>query len=272
MKNNKIQNALDFNLDTIAEAHANGELLLAVTGVDDILAKKVKYKDSDLKKAVNLPKEVAQKCKQFLETKGFEKINLNLKKVNFLEVQEAILEEKDSNTMAEIIKTIPDDLQTQYVYAVSQALDTLESIVPRLPMSISKNIRPSDLIVGKFNRAYRTINEPLTIMDDLLQGCLSYGQVETLIIVYPNLYKLFVNTMLTMGIELAKKDQEVLVGYNKLKQLSILFMSNTVPPDLQTILQSNFAGADVTDAEQPTGAVPDLAKQNMTKTQRIENK
>ena len=271
---NKIQTS------TIGEAfraEESSEALLAITGVKGALMseKPIKVTAAILDRAYKLQKEIAKQCHSFIENKGFEKINLNLENQDFIEMQDAIFELKDHYWLAKRIENIPVDISETYSVLLVKVLDGLQSIVPRLPISISaRKTRVNDFEVSRFNRSFRTIDNPMSVLDDLEQGCLSRQQVTTLIAFYPKLYELIKTSMIATATEVTMADPEFQLPYNKLKQLSVLMLSNTVPADLQALLQANFVKEDEEAAAQkkPSSSTMNLSQRTQTASQRVEQK
>lgn len=269
-----LQNVESTTFDQAAEVNISGEGLLAVTGVRSALEKQaVKVSEATLSKAISLNKVIGKKCKEFLLTPEFNKIDLNLEPIDFLELQEKIIQSYDANWLSKVIEQVPNDLKTDYSLALSNALQILKQLTPRLPVSITAaKSRPNDFEQSRFNRAFRTVNNPLSVLDDLEMGCLSRGQVATLISAYPQLYKLINETLTATGILITSKQPEFQLPYPKLKQLSVLMLSNTVPPDLQALLQENFTKQQ----QQQPANVPrkklELDKQQQTPIDRLQTK
>ena len=257
----------------------DGTSLLSVVGLKAILSDKhIAITESQLKQAGKLSDKVLKLCKEFLSESEFKAINLHLKPLNFIEVQKAITQSIDIEWLSKKLEGFPsDETKLSFAQALGPAVQYLRQQSPVLPISItSKSIKPADFVVARFNRVYRTIDDPLTILTDMQMGCLSRSQVETLSVVYPSLYELYKSGLQAAAIELTAKDPNYQVSYDKLKQISVLLLSSMVPPDLQTLLQNNF----VTRSEDPnnpenmqqSGSVPDVAKLTETKQQRIDNK
>ncbi len=260
------------NLNDTNEILVNGEALLAITGFDPVLKKgPVKISQLNMKRAANLSSQVYRMCKEFLTEKEFMKGSLDLPKIDFLEMLDAINATVDENWLADKISEVPEWLQPDYALVLGQAFEHLRQAIPVLPVSItSRQTRPSDFQLSRFNRAYRTISNPMSVMDDLLKGFLSRSQVDTLITVYPELYSLIKDNLMLVATELTAKNKDYQVPYNKLKQISVLLLSSVVPPDLQTVLQANFIKQEE-PANSNSGA-PNPAEASITKMQAIDQK
>lgn len=270
------QKIQDVTLDQALDVYEQSEALLALTGVEDalMLDRPIKVTDALIARSYKLHKDITKQCYQFIEQPTFDKINLNLQDVNFIEMQEKMFEAKDADWITKKVQDIPQDLVSGYSVLLVRLLDQLLALVPRLPVSISSDKRrPNDFAVAKFQTAFRTINDPMTILSDLQQGCLSRGQVSTVIVAYPKLYELMKSSLIAAAVEVQNKDPEHVLPYSKLKQLSVFMLMNTVPPDLQAFLQGNFKKADEDEARQAQNDKQiNFAKQAETKTQRISEK
>lgn len=260
-------------VDPAAKMAADGTVLLAITGISAALAKSViKITRTDIKKAVELPKTVAETCYEFLSTKGFKKIKLDLPEINYLDTIEIISTTMDAETLADKISQVPESIRPQYGAALLDSLGMLLNSAPKLPVSItSSKVRPSDFEVAKFERTYRTINDPLTVLKDMTMGCLSRQQVDTMLGVYPNLYELISTGLSAAAARILEKDPEYIVPYDKLKMLSVFHLNTTVPADLIQYLQSNFAKQDISMNQGPKHT-PQVADMQETSAQRIQQK
>ncbi len=260
--------------DKVIAPLTDGSTLLAVVPVSQILSKGgIKQPESALKRAGKLPDEILKRCKTFLLEPKFEKINLNLPKIDFLDINEKLSEAVDQRWVAEKLSHLPNlESQQSFSLALGKAFEYLRMQIPKIPVSItSRASRPSDFEVSRFNRIYRTVDDPMTILSDLEQGCLSREQVITLEAVYPSLYILIKEGLLSSAIEITSKDKEFVVPYPKLKQISVLLLSSTVQPDLQSILQDNFEKASADEVPTRGGAL-NLAESAETNISKMQNR
>lgn len=260
-------------IDTQMEAISQGEPLLAAIGIMPILkAGKLKVSDKTLKDAEELPKTITKRCYDFLKDPGFKKISLDLPQVDFLSIRETLTEPKDNLWLEEKFESLDDpDMQLELGSALQNALVYLNTKLPPLPVSItSRKTRPSDFQMSQFNRALRTVDKPLTVIGDMEMGCLSREQVKCVKAVYPNLYQLMLDSMQAAVIAISAKDPEYVVPYAKLKQLSVLLLSDTVPGDLQTILQDNFNKQEEHKEGPNLKGSADPIETGMSKAQKVE--
>lgn len=255
----------------------SGEELVAVVGLEPLLKKgKLKLTNAQLTRASKLQLEVYKRCKAFLENKkkpGPPK--LNLPDIDFLDLQKLLTLANASDWIQDKIEDLESvELQLSYAMALKQALNYLVAILPKLPVSItSKKSRPSDFELSRFNRAYRTIDDPMTVLSDMEQWCLSRGQVQVLRDVYPNLASLIEQSLLEASIDITTKDPEFEASYDQMKQISVLMLSNTVSPDLQTLLQDNFIPQEGEESSASGGGTsPEYAESYYTKQQKAEQR
>ena len=263
-------------LRTLSTAATNpllsGEALVAVVGISSLFSKDpIKFNKFTKAKIVKLPQEVVDSITHFLTQKEFDKIKLKMPNEDFLDLSDKITKSLDMEIITAKVESVPLDLQMEMTTGLMKVLQYLREQIPALPTSISsQKTRPSEFLLARFNNLWRTAEDPLVILEDLNQGILSRGQVDQLAMMYPDLWALYKEAVVTIGIELSGKDPEFTIPYNKLKQVSVLMLTNTVPADLQTLLQGNFKKEDKN--EPSGGSVPNIAKITQTKSNRLEQK
>lgn len=259
--------------DEAAPYMVSGEPVLVATGKTELLTDKpIKFTQQGKTALYRQPDKVYADLKEFLSTENFKKGGLDLPDLDTIELTLDLQKTLDPEWLAEKCSKLPDEFQQPTMVSYVRALDALRLNQPVLSTSIvSQRTRPTDFHVAKFERAYRTISDPYTIITDLQKGYLCRGQIDTLMQAYPHFYELIKSTLMVVGMELTAQDKEFEVPYNKLKQVSVLMLSTTVPPDLQTFLQQGFFGPDQTETlEQTSGKAPDIAEGSATKMQKLE--
>ena len=261
----------DLTLDAQVAVEESGEALASVVGIVDAMLGKVKFSDSTIMQSTKVGKKVSAAIKEFLN-EPFSPIKLELKDYDFRKLYDAVFEVRDVDWLAAAIENVPLDQAAIVSGKLLELIEILKNVTPRLPMSIaSSKARINEFEVSRFNQTLRVLDEPLELLKELNMGCLSRGQVVTLATAYPNLYQLINETLQLQATELVAKDPEFQLPWEKLKQVSVLMLSNTIPADLQGLLQSNFQKEDATEQAARMDGV-DIAKVNETKVNRLENK
>jgi len=172
------------------------------------------------------------------------------------------VEGMDDAKLARVVGTVVDEeLQVNLGLAINVALDFLNS---RIPPALVRS-KPSDFLAASFTRAWRTISNPLTIVDDLEMGCLSTDQIRILKAVYPSLYELFAASLMSVIVD--EDNPEKPMEYRKLKQISVLLGQPLVPENLKGILSKSF---DSKTEEPASKGTPDFASQMQTQSQKTE--
>jgi hypothetical protein len=143
----------------------------------------------------------------------------------------------------------------------------LQEIIPKIPAS--KKTKLSSLRSASFDRAYKVVSEPLSVLVDLNMGCLSRSQASTLRAVYPKVYEAMQNAFFSSASEALGKDSEFTLSWEKLKQLAVFNLNTSIPKDLQESLQANFEKAEA-DVDIQAGQTFNIAKNSQTNAQKIE--
>lgn len=250
-------------------AQADGTYLLAVARIDELLRGKSPISASTVRRAVALPKEIARKCEEFINSERFEPLNFEMPKVDFQELKTIFFEDISPEWLAEKIGDVSEIDRDAFAVALGNALAFLQERFPKIP--IGKKSPLSSLQNGAFVRVFRTVAQPMTVLDDMLMGVLCRSQVETLIAVYPSLHQ-----AMSLGINMAAtealaKDPEYTIPWQKLKQISVLNLSTTTAGNLAGVLQANFASPDA-NVNPETGQTVDVATGMSTNAQKLESK
>ena len=250
-------------------AQIDGSYLLAVARLDEILRGKNPISRATVRRAVALPKEIARKCEEFISSEKFEPLDLKMPVVDLKEMSTLLFEEIGPEWLAEKIGDVSEIDRDQFSMALTGALSFLQERIPKIP--VGRRSPLSTIESAAFVRAYRTIADPMTVLDDLLMGVLSRSQVQVLIAVYPAIHQAMSFGMNMAATEALAKDPGYTVPWPKLKQISVLNLSKTNAGDLAEVLQSNFASPDA-NVNPETGQTVDVATGMSTSAQKLESK
>lgn len=249
----------------------DGTALLAIIGLERVLGRRTfRIGAGDLDKAAGLSRVLVRRFKGLLGEEGFKPIHLNLTDKTFFELRDLVVDGFGEARLAETLTAIADeDFKLVFGTAVNTALDYLKTRIPASPVR-TKQTNPSEFLVAGFMRAWRTISNPMTVVDDLEMGCLSSDQIRILKTVYPGLYELFANTLMAVVVE-KSANPNYEIEYKKLKQISVLLQQSLVPESLQGILAQSFTASDKPESAGKSSSVaPDLSRQVQTQSQKLE--
>lgn len=250
-------------------AQADGSYLLAVCRLDELLRGKSPVSRATVRRAVALPKEIARKCEEFISAEKFEPLDLKMPVVDLKELSTLLFEEIGPEWLAEKLGDVSELDQDSFAMALGNALAFLQERIPKMP--IGRKSPLSTIESASFVRAFRTVSEPMTVLDDMLMGVLSRSQVQTLMAVYPAIHQAMSFGISMAATEALSKDPGYTVPWPKLKQISVLNLSTTVPGDLAGVLQSNFSAPDA-NVNPETGQSVDVATGMSTNAQKLESK
>lgn len=225
--------------ENLLKAVSDGSALVATIGLDRLLNDKVLLvKKSDINKASKLQESLSDRLSEFLDSDKFEKIKLGFDRNQFIPKRDLVVN-FNVDILAENLTNIEDeDLKSSVSLLIVDIVSLLNSKIP-VVVSRYKDSFPSDYKVSEFIRAYNTLSNPISIVDDLEMGCLSSTQVELVKNIYPSLYELIKSVLLEQVIDKVSESDYV-IPYNKLKQISILLQQSVVSEDLKKLLGSNF--------------------------------
>ena len=207
-------------------ARLDGSYLLAVCKLDALLRGKSPIGIATVRRAVALPKEIARKCEKFIADENFERIDLQMPEVDIKEMAALLFEEITPEWLAEKLGDVSDIEKDSFALSLGNALAFLQERIPKIPAS--KKTKLSELKSASFVRLFRVVSEPLSVLDDMLMGCLCRTQVETLLAVYPVLHEAMSFGMTMAATDALAKDSEYTLPWAKLKQLSVLNLSSSV--------------------------------------------
>lgn len=228
----------------------------------------IKITKAAISSIAGIEKQLQARFHDFLNTPKFKKVDLNFSKVSFDDAQSAVSRVLDVEQLGSILPEMENEMLASSISDIIVRLQSrLQQVLPRKP--VRANFQPSDFIAADFLRQFRTINNPMTVVDDLEMGCLSNSQVLVLMEVYPSLYNLVNATFIESVVEMTTSNPEFAINYPKLKQSAILLQNPLASEDLQSLLQSNFQ--DETE-KQPAGKDIEVASAQLTQSQKMESK
>lgn len=142
------------------------------------------------------------------------------------------------------------------------ALDFLHSKLPKPSVDFSnqnafikRDYSPSQLELAKFSRYLEAAENPMSAIEDLKNGTLTSEKVETLKIIYPNIYQ----QMREAAMSMAQNKKET-IPYTKRLQLGILLDINTD----ESLKSENIAALQAAhQGAQPTQQLPGPAKSQL---------
>jgi hypothetical protein len=192
------------------------------------------------------------------------------------------LQNQVSDNIAHLRNVAPDIADTM----AAQTIKTLSFLYEKAPKPPATELntlqpqhskwQPTDTEIAKWSKYVRAANQPMSVLDDLKAGTLSFEATETLKTLYPGMYA-------EIGQQIAERAAQhpEEIPYDKRVQLSLLFgvpADKTLTPDFIAFAQSQYQQTQ--QQEQPgVGqkrglAVKDpiLPKTTMTKMERIEVK
>ncbi len=250
-----------------------GETLLARVGIRHALSRSAT--PLWLRKThTPIEDQIRAKMSAFVTTKPhYEKVKASLPAFDYDKVLDEITSPKPINPVA--LERLDGDTSSSYVVAVQRAVTYLAAEIPKstiTDMVSTRNVKPSDLTIAGFRRLFAVAEDPLTVLQAMVDGILTQDQVKALATMFPTFYD-------AAKVILKQEIDERLVGhpdwhlpYSR-DQLVMVFMQ--VPAgDAKAIaaLQKNFAvakeRAGIQQQDEPKPPAKGLAKSIETPVQR----
>lgn len=168
------------------------ESATAVIGLRSILDGKPKWKAADRKEATFLGKQVGADVLEFLRRPDFEAARA-LPDFNFKTAQK-LLKEAGQPAQAEALYLAlkNPDLATQVTHVATRCIGYLRSVLPRRVhegLDGTMMLPPTAQSQARFARAWSVACDPMIVLRDLREGCLTSDMGQTLKLLYPALAK-----------------------------------------------------------------------------------
>ena len=263
----------------------DGTALLATLGLDWFLAKGSRarsIKERDLRAASTLQNNLKARFRAFLDTPTFSKPAKGqlVTDKELAEVRDEVVAfASATDLMAARLSYISDPTYRLVVGdAVNRAVAVLRDRIPPAPRR-GDTAKTGDFKSASFMRAYRTLSQPLSLVDDMEVGYLCRDQVDTLAEVFPALYEDMATALLESVIEreaeLGAQDGTI-IPYKKLKQIAVMLRQPLVSEDLKGLLAQNYSQTEQEQSASPgksTGGQLDVNPgQSLTQLQKREFK
>ena len=248
----------------------DGECLLAVIGVDNVLNGKATLHKYQLLEAAALPRKIRQIMLRFLATDDVEAAE-DYPEYDYAELGKLLAHGQTPGQAASLQAAIPDPELAQELGVHANSIQTWGNGV--FPRETRDTIRgpvqeqPAASTWADFCRIWQVAVDPMTIMRDLAEGCLSEEQVTVAVQHWPSLYA----EMRQASVEgLASSKREV--TERKTAQLHILRQETSFDAELAAAVQASYAQSAQGQAPPKPGITPDGAKSaDLTPGQKAAN-
>lgn len=257
-----------------------GEGLLAVVGIEPFLKPhaKVRLTDGERAKAQGLPVAIRRELHRFLTRKDRED-SPEYPAIDHATLFEWLSRPQDEVQLADRLAGAGDSAVEvdALAMAAGAALGYLQGIVPRRSregIAGPEPVEPAERDVSAFLRAYRVVNDPMTVFAELQAMELSWGQVQALATAYPAMYQLTRDVMRDVITDQKAKSERWEPPMERRRMLERLAL---IPPSSQGLLaelQKDYLSPAAADADQPPqkrGPLKVGAERVESKVQRLAN-
>jgi hypothetical protein len=217
----------------------DGECLLAVIGVDNVLNGKATLHKYQLQEAAALPRKIRQIMLRFLATDDVDPAK-DYPEYDYAELGKMLAHGQTPEQAASLQAAVPDPELAQELGVHANSIQTWGNSV--FPRETRETIRgpvqedPAPSTWSDFCRIWQVAVDPMTVMRDLAEGCLSEEQVTVAIQHWPALYA----EMRQASVEgLASSKREV--TERKTAQLHILRQETAFDAELAAAVQASYA-------------------------------
>jgi hypothetical protein len=167
------------------------ESLMAAIGPSKIFEGKPTLHKHQLVTAAEYPKDIRKRMMRFLSTSEFEESS-DYPKLDYDETLKLVSGGQTKEQAEALFRAVPDhELATDLGTFAERILRWANGIFPReMRDSVAGPItdEPSAGAMATFRRVWEVALNPMVIMRDLAEGCLSDDQVSTIAVLYPVLY------------------------------------------------------------------------------------
>ena len=219
----------------------DGECLLAVIGADKVLSGKATLHKYQLEAAAALPRQIRKTMLRFLATDSVEPAE-DYPEYDYAELGKLLAHGQTPEQAASLQAAVPDPELAQELGVHAHSIQTWGNSV--FPRETRETIRgpvqemPAPSTWADFCRIWQVAVDPMTIMRDLAEGCLSEEQVTVAVQHWPALYA----EMRQASVEgLASSKREV--TERKTALLHILRQETSFDAEVAAAVQASYAQA-----------------------------
>jgi hypothetical protein len=236
----------------------DGECLLAAIGVDKVLSGKATLHKYQLEAAAAMPRKIRQIMLRFLATDSVEPAE-DYPEYDYAELGRLLAHGQTPEQAASLQEAVPDPELAQELGMHAHAIQAWGNSV--FPRETRQTIRgpvqemPAASTWADFCRVWQVAVDPMTIMRDLAEGCLSEEQVAVAVQHWPALYA----EMRQASVEgLASSKREI--TERKTAQLHILRQETSFDAEVAAAVQASYAQAAQAQAAPKPSIKADVAK------------
>lgn len=169
------------------------ESVLAAIGVDNILRGEPTFKRGQFREARDLTKRMREEFDRFYETAKFDPPK-DLPPFDYDDVLALVSQPGITPEQTEALATVmPDaDMAMELGIEAGRVLAWANQTIPRnvrQSFTGDKIDPPDPESAAQFRTRWQVAVDPMTVVRDMLQGCLDADQVSTLALLYPALYQ-----------------------------------------------------------------------------------
>lgn len=232
------------------------ESVLAAVGVDKILQGKPTFLRRQFIEARDLPKKMREAFDKFYESDKFEPAE-EQPPFDYDEVLKLVSQKTITPEQTDALATVmPDaDMAMELGIEAGRVLTWADQSIPRnlqLGFTGTKTDPPSDESTQQFRTRWQVACDPMTVVRDVLEGCVDADQVSTLALLYPTLYQTMRQAEADARTAAAMKHgKDWDPSSDKVSQIQTLRQEIQFDPGLSAAVQQSYAAQSKPAAPRP---------------------
>lgn len=168
------------------------ESLLASIGPERILDGRPTLHKYQLEDAAGVPREMRRRLLRFLATDEFVK-STDMPEFDYRDALKLVSREPTPDEAQRLFAVVPDqELATDLAHAAEQIRTWANQAIPREVSQTIAGARvddPDPVAQAGFERVWQVAMDPLCVLQEMAEGCLSDDQVAALVQLYPAIYQ-----------------------------------------------------------------------------------
>lgn len=234
----------------------DAECLLVAIGVHNVLAGEPSLHKYQIEKAAMLPKECRKVLLRFLSTDAFEPAE-DYRSIDYDELKKQLSHGPTPEQQAALAAAVPDpELAQAMGDEVSRIQQWANGVFPRETRDTVRgpvDEEPSAAALGDFARLWEVVCDPMVILRDLSEGCLSDDQAAAVAQVWPNIYGIMRQASADAIAATTKRGEPTM---RKQAQIRVLRQEPDFDPELAAAIQATYAASQQGQQQPPRPHAP----------------
>jgi hypothetical protein len=167
------------------------ESLMATIGVESILKARPKLPKYAIKRAADYPKKIRRRVLKFLATSEFTEAS-DYPPLDYRALLELVSAGQTPEQAAALFAAVPDhEMATDLGIEAGRVITWANTAIPRQSrdsLAGPQVDEPDPQSLAQFQSLWEVACDPMVVLRDLAEGCLTPEQISTVALLYPSLY------------------------------------------------------------------------------------